>query len=88
MIGAAVARWHGLSRQMNQRLAGFREGLEKVVTKIPAGTAAFGTLIVPAVGVASAMLLLGEKPALADYVGLALIMAAAGSVLLPRGKLT
>lgn len=29
-----------------------------------------------------------EKPALADYVGLALIMAAAGTVLLPRGKLT
>jgi len=73
---------------MNQRLAGFREGLEKVVTKIPAGTAALGMLIVPAVGVASAMLLLGEKPALADYVGLALIMAAASTVLLPRGKLT
>ena len=60
----------------------------EVVTKIPAGTAALGTLIVPAVGVASAMLLLGEKPALADYVGLALIMAAASTVLLPRGKLT
>ena len=42
----------------------------------------------PAIGVASAMLLLGEKPALADYVGLALIMAAASTVLLPRGKLT
>ena len=30
------------------------------------------------------MLLLGEKPALADYVGLALIMAAATTVLLPE----
>ena len=26
----SVARWHGLSRQMKQRLAGFREGLEKL----------------------------------------------------------
>jgi drug/metabolite transporter (DMT)-like permease len=60
----------------------------EVITKIPAGTAALGALIVPAVGVASAMLLLGERPALADYVGLALIMAAASTVLLPRGKLT
>ena len=55
----------------------------EVVTKVSAGTAALGTLIVPAVGVASAMLLLGERPTAADYVGLALIMAAASTVLLP-----
>ena len=57
----------------------------EVVTKIPASTAALGTLTVPAVGVASAILILGERPTVPDLVGLALIMAAAGAVLLPAG---
>src|SRR5215207_7258780 len=57
----------------------------EVVTKIPASIAALGTLTVPAVGVASAMLILGEQPTVADHFGLALIMAAACTVLLPSG---
>jgi drug/metabolite transporter (DMT)-like permease len=55
----------------------------EVVTKIPAGVAALGTLIVPAVGVLGAVLMLGERPTAADYLGLALIMAAASAVLIP-----
>jgi drug/metabolite transporter (DMT)-like permease len=55
----------------------------EVVTKIPAGIAALGTLMVPAIGVLSATLLLGERPTAADYTGLILIMAAAATVLLP-----
>jgi hypothetical protein len=58
----------------------------EVVTKIPASTAALGTLTVPAVGVASAMLILGERPSIADHIGLALIMAAASTVLLPNRR--
>jgi drug/metabolite transporter (DMT)-like permease len=55
----------------------------EVVTRIPASIAALGTLLVPAVGVASAMLILGEQPSAADHIGLALIVAAASTVLLP-----
>ena len=58
----------------------------EVVTKIPAGTAALGTLTVPAVEVASAMLLLGEQPTLPDLVGLVLIVAAASTVVLPHWR--
>ena len=57
----------------------------EIVTRIPAGIAALGTLLVPAVGVATAMLFLGERPSTTDFVGLALIIAAMGSVLL-RGR--
>jgi drug/metabolite transporter (DMT)-like permease len=56
----------------------------EIVTKIPAGIAALGTLIVPAVGVGTAMLLLGERPTLTDHLGLVFIMAAAMTVLLPK----
>jgi drug/metabolite transporter (DMT)-like permease len=55
----------------------------EVVTRIPAGTAALGTLTVPAVGVASATIFLGERPTPADLAGLVLIVAAASTVLLP-----
>ena len=56
----------------------------EVMARTPAGIAALGTLAVPAIGVASATLLLGERPTIADYVGLILIMAAAATNLLPR----
>lgn len=58
----------------------------EVLARIPAGVAALGTLTVPAVGVFSAMLFLAERPTVADFVGLALIMAAAGVVLIPARK--
>jgi drug/metabolite transporter (DMT)-like permease len=40
--------------------------------------------MVPAVGVVGATLVLGERPSLADWLGLALVMAAAATVILPR----
>ena len=58
----------------------------EVVTKIPAGTAALGTLTMPVVGVASAMLLPGERPTFPDLVGLELIVAAASTVVLPSRR--
>jgi drug/metabolite transporter (DMT)-like permease len=58
----------------------------EILTKIPAGTAALGTLTVPAVGVASAMLFLGERPTVPDLVGLVLIVAAASTVVLPSRR--
>jgi drug/metabolite transporter (DMT)-like permease len=55
----------------------------EVVARIPAGIASLGMLLVPAFGVCGAMLFLGERPTTADFLGLALIVAAAASVLLP-----
>jgi drug/metabolite transporter (DMT)-like permease len=51
---------------------------------MPAGTAAIGSLLVPAVGAVGATLILGERPTLSDWLGLALVIAAAATVLLRR----
>lgn len=50
--------------------------------RLPAGTASLGTLLVPVVGVVSAMLLLGERPTVTDLAGFLLVLAAAATVLL------
>jgi drug/metabolite transporter (DMT)-like permease len=51
----------------------------EVVARLPAGAAALGTLMVPVVGVSSAMWLLGERPSVSDLGGFALIIAAAAT---------
>jgi drug/metabolite transporter (DMT)-like permease len=53
-----------------------------VVRRLPAMTASLGILSVPFVGVAGSVLILGERPTLADLIGFTLILAAAGCVLL------
>lgn len=53
------------------------------LSRLPAGTASLGTLMVPAIGVAGAVLLIGEKPTLADLAGLVLVIGAASAVLVP-----
>ncbi|MEM4989206.1 DMT family transporter [Collimonas sp. H4R21] len=55
----------------------------RIIAQLPAGTAALGTLLVPVVGVAAAVLLLGEHPSHADMLGFAFIFGAALCVLLP-----
>lgn len=55
-----------------------------LLARIPAGTASLTLLLVPAIGVASSMALLGERPTLTDALGLALITAAATSVMWTR----
>ncbi|MFC5420974.1 DMT family transporter [Bosea eneae] len=52
-----------------------------VIARLPAGIASLGTLMVPAVGALGSVLLLGERPAASDWVGLVLVIAAAGSIL-------
>lgn len=52
-----------------------------ILTGLPAGIAAIGSLLVPGVGVIGAALILGEHPTLADWVGLILIVAASATVL-------
>ena len=56
-----------------------------ILTRMPAGVAAIGSLLVPAIGVVSATLILGERPTLSDWLGLSLIVAASATVLL-RGR--
>jgi drug/metabolite transporter (DMT)-like permease len=60
----------------------------EIIASLPAGVAALGTLLVPVVGVSSAVLLLGERPSTPDLIGFALIFGAAVCVLLPAGTLT
>lgn len=53
-----------------------------IVGKVSTATASLGTLANPVVGVLGSMLILGERPTMADVVGFALIFAAAACVLL------
>ena len=48
----------------------------QLVVRLPAGTAGLGTLLVPVVGVAASIALMGERPSGADFAGFALIFAA------------
>jgi drug/metabolite transporter (DMT)-like permease len=53
-----------------------------VVRRLPATTAALGILSVPVVGVVASVLVLGERPSAFDVIGFALILTAAGCVVL------
>jgi len=56
-----------------------------IVRRVPAMTASLGVLSVPAVAIVAAVLMLGERPTIADVVGFALILAASACVLLAPG---
>jgi drug/metabolite transporter (DMT)-like permease len=57
----------------------------EIVRRLSAMTASLGVLSVPAVGVVSSVILLGERPTLSDIAGFALILSASACVLLaPR----
>jgi drug/metabolite transporter (DMT)-like permease len=55
----------------------------KIVSRVPAGVSALGTLMVPVVGVISSMVLLGERPSMQEYSAMLLVVAALGTVLPP-----
>ncbi|WP_332698944.1 DMT family transporter [Bosea sp. (in: a-proteobacteria)] len=57
-----------------------------VVARLPAGIASLGTLMVPAVGVLGSVLLLGERPTPTDWLGLALVVAASGAIMIPTSR--
>jgi drug/metabolite transporter (DMT)-like permease len=54
----------------------------EVIRWLPAMTASLGVLSVPVIGVLASMLLLGERPTLADVIGFALIFAASACVMI------
>ena len=64
-----------------RRVRTFVDKLE-IVRRLPATTASLGVLSVPVVGIVASVLILGERPTVADMVGSALILAAAAGVLL------
>jgi drug/metabolite transporter (DMT)-like permease len=58
----------------------------EVVRRLPAMTASLGVLSVPVIGVLASVLILGERPTIADMIGFLLIFAASVCVLIqPRG---
>jgi drug/metabolite transporter (DMT)-like permease len=57
----------------------------EIVRRLSAMTASLGVLASPAVGVVASVIMLGERPTLADMVGFALILAASACVLLAPG---
>jgi drug/metabolite transporter (DMT)-like permease len=59
-----------------------------VIARLPAGIASLGTLMVPAVGVLGSVILLGERPTPSDWLGLALVISASGSIMLPARRKT
>jgi drug/metabolite transporter (DMT)-like permease len=54
----------------------------EIVRRLPATTATLGVLSAPVVGAIGSMLMLGERPTLADFIGFALTLAAAACVVL------
>jgi drug/metabolite transporter (DMT)-like permease len=54
----------------------------EIVRRLPATTASLGVLSVPVVGIVASVLILGERPTIADMVGSGFILAAAAGVLL------
>ena len=57
-----------------------------IIARLPATTAALGSLLVPVIGVVGSAVILGERPTLTDIVGFALIFAAAACVLLQKSE--
>jgi drug/metabolite transporter (DMT)-like permease len=54
----------------------------EIVRRLPATAASLGVLSVPVIGIAASMLILRERPSVADMIGSAFILAAAAGVLL------
>jgi drug/metabolite transporter (DMT)-like permease len=53
------------------------------IARVSAGTAAVASLLAPALGVFGAMVLLHEQPSMTDFLGLALVLAASATVVVP-----
>jgi drug/metabolite transporter (DMT)-like permease len=56
-----------------------------MLSGLPSGIAAIGSLLVPGIGVIGAAIIIGEHPTPADWIGLVLIVTASACVLLRAG---
>jgi drug/metabolite transporter (DMT)-like permease len=57
----------------------------EVVRRLPAGTAALGSLGTPAVGVLMTVIIIGDRPTVTDAIGFVLIFLASAAVVLSPG---
>lgn len=57
-----------------------------LLRRLPAGTVSLSTLMVPAIGVVTSVLFLGETPTVADFAGLVLMTLAAAAVMTPARR--
>ena len=57
-----------------------------IIGRLSTAMASLGTLINPVVGVIGAVIILGDRPTISDWVGFALIFSAAACVLIPARK--
>jgi drug/metabolite transporter (DMT)-like permease len=57
-----------------------------IVLRLPVAVSSLSSLIVPLFGVSGGMLLLGEKPSAADWTGMACILGAVATVVMPGKK--
>ena len=57
-----------------------------IVLRLPVAVSSLSSLIVPLFGVSGGMLLLGERPGLADWLGMVCILGAVATVVLPGKK--
>ena len=71
-----------LAVRRNDRIGIGVFSLVRAVQRLPATIASLGMLSVPVIGIAASAVVLGERPTIADFVGCALILAAAACVLL------
>ncbi|MDR0997339.1 MAG: EamA family transporter [Zoogloeaceae bacterium] len=57
-----------------------------LVLRLPVAISSLSSLLVPLIGVASGMVLLGERPGVAEYLGAAFILGAVATVVVPGRK--
>jgi drug/metabolite transporter (DMT)-like permease len=57
-----------------------------IIGRLTTAMASLGSLINPVVGVIGAVIILGDRPTLSDWIGFALIFGAAACVLIPQRR--
>lgn len=91
--GIGLADWHPMGWLGLFHHVVFSQALAyivwyKMMQRLPASTVSLAMLMVPAIGVISSVLALGEVPTLSDWIGLVLMTLAAAAVVLPGHKAT
>lgn len=91
--GIGLADWHPMGWLGLFHHVVFSQALAyivwyKMMQRLPASTVSLAMLMVPAIGVISSVLALGEVPTLSDWIGLVLMTLAAAAVVLPGRKAT
>lgn len=84
----AVGLWPGLAMLYNMTIASVfcYWAWFRIATLVPVVVSTVSTLIIPALGVFSGMVVLGEQPGVFEFAALALVAAAVAAVALPKRR--